>query len=75
MEPDATGNIAVVIQRRKGDITVPIYLWLGGQWVDVATLTAQQFNSWVNNRLAYTAAWTDTPPIDNLTISRTPSWP
>ena len=75
MEPNATGDIAIAILRRKGDITVPVYLWLGGQWVDLATLTAQQFGVWVTNRLSYSALAEDIPPIENLTINRTPSWP
>ena len=75
MEPNATGDIAVAIQRRKGDIAVPVYLWLGGQWVDIASLTGQQFSAWVTNRLSYVTAAEDIPPIDNLTINRTPTWP
>lgn len=75
MEPDATGNIAVAILRRNGSIASPVYLWLGGQWVDFATLTAQQFGAWVTNRLSYTVQAEDVPPIDNLTINRTRTWP
>lgn len=75
MEPNATGDIAIAILRRKGDITVPVYVWLGGQWVDLASLTAQQFSAWVTNRLTYSMRAEDVPPIDNLTINRTPSWP
>lgn len=55
MEAGASGDIAVVIQRRKGDIPVPIYLWLGGAWVDVLTLTAPQFSTYVDARLATTS--------------------
>lgn len=78
VEAGATGDIAVVIQRRKGDIAVPIWLWLSGAWVDVASLTAQQFNTYVTARLdsltdpqATLDASGNLVKVDGLTIART----
>lgn len=55
MEAGASGDIAIAIQRRNGQITVPVYLWLGGVWVDFQTLTAAQFSTYVDARLATTS--------------------
>lgn len=52
MEAGASGDISIVLLRRNGTVTVPVYLWLGSVWVDVATLTSAQFSTYVDARLA-----------------------
>ena len=52
MQAGATGDIAVAILRRNGSIAVPVYLWLGGAWVDFQSLTGAQFSTYVDARLA-----------------------
>lgn len=62
MEAGASGDITICIMRRNGTVGIPIWLWLGGVWVDVATLTAAQFSAYVNARLA-----TDVPNPNGYT--------
>lgn len=81
MEAGASGDISIAILRRNGSIGVPVYLWLGGAWVDFQALTAAQFSTYVDNRLAavnnpngvsYPDGVTATPQkVDGLTITRT----
>jgi hypothetical protein len=78
MEQGATGDISIGILRRNGSITVPVYLWLGGAWVDLAALTAAQWNTYVTARLAATTnpqatldANANQVKVDGLTITRT----
>lgn len=84
----ASGDIAIAIQRRKGDIGVPVYIWIdlgsGPVWVDFLTLTGPQFSAWVDARCAANFNYPLSPsPADppgtqtkvvNLTISRTNDW-
>jgi hypothetical protein len=73
IDGDATGDIAIAILRRKGDIAVPVYLWTGGQWVDFAVIPAAQFSAWVDLRPTLFPSG-DFSKTDNLTISRTNDW-
>lgn len=81
MEAGASGDIAICILRSNGTVGVPIWLWLGGVWVDVANLTAAQFSTYVNARLATLLnpnGWAIDPTtaeyvpqkVDGLTISK-----
>lgn len=85
MEPGATGDIAIAVLRRNGSINVPVYLWLGGAWIDFQALTAGQFSTYVDARLAASdnpngeyninhvdgAVTIAEKKVDGLTITRT----
>ena len=72
----ATGDIAIAVLRRKGDIGVPVYVWIdlgsGPSWVDFATLTAPQFSAWVDSRTAFAAQ--QTTKTVGVTLSRDNTW-
>lgn len=81
IDSSATGDIAIAIQRRKGDISVPVYVWIdlgsGPAWVDFLSLTGTQFSAWVDQRCAgidVDPTQPNQPKTPGFTLSRTNNW-
>ncbi len=77
IDGSATGDVAIVVLRRQGLISVPVYLWTASGWVDVSTLTVAQFSAWVDLRCqggGGDPVLPVGPKVVNLTISRYNDW-